>query len=493
MTHFPFDDLPLDIKLDVFSYLNFKALFSRCAYVSKSWFKFCRDPRLRFVVDFRKALSQSKTYRHYIDDVNVTITKFIHQSGIVGSRIVVLNLANNKTLSSTTFRQLITFCASRCLKTVILTRCFNLKDEDIQFLAETCVGLEKVELDVIPITVQGVNAFVTHDRLKELSLRGCYCIDPESRILARRQDKLRPHPLEKLALPGYTSGKTIEKLHVDVPNLKVLTLINACYITNVSYSFLSVSLRELDLRGNTNLNDTGLSYLAARCSRLEKLILYRCPEITDNGISALVLQCTTLRHVDLQCNKITDKGIVALCRNCHQIQHVGLWEVSQLTDVAFLELANYQEQLKEFILHQPSFGIFKRQVMESLFQMLNRCTELTTLILDTEDIDAFLLKAINLCSSLKRLHISHCNASKKQWDMFSRQITNLTDLYISDIDQESLVQLLKSCKNLKSLNTGSTTFQLPHEFSSRIRYEQNVLRCHDLVPDIFEISSQNED
>jgi hypothetical protein len=84
----------------------------------------------------------------------------------------------------------------------------------------------------------------------------------------------------RLALPGYTSGKTIEKLHIDVPNLKVLALINTCYITNVSYSFLPVSLRELDLRGNTNLNDVGLSYLASRCIHLEKIILYRCPDIT---------------------------------------------------------------------------------------------------------------------------------------------------------------------------------------------------------------------
>lgn len=197
MTQFPFDSLPLDIKLDVFSYLNFKTLFSQCSLVSKSWFKYCRDPRLRFIVDFRKALEHSKTQQNHFNDINNIIPKFIQYSKILGSRIVVLNLANNRALTSATFRQLITFCASPCLKTIIITRCFNLKDEDLHFLAEKCVFLERLQLDVIPITVRGVNAFVTHDHLKELSLRGCYSIDPESRILARREDKPRPHPLEK--------------------------------------------------------------------------------------------------------------------------------------------------------------------------------------------------------------------------------------------------------------------------------------------------------
>jgi hypothetical protein len=200
MTHFPFDSLPLDIKLDVFSYLNFKTLFSRCTFVSKSWFKYSRDPRLRFIIDFRKTLLHSKTHQNHASDINNIIPKFIQYSRIIGSHIVVLNLANNRTLTPATFRQLITFCASPCLKTVIITRCFNLKDEDIQFLAEKCVSLERLQLDVIPITVRGVNAFTIHDHLKELSLKGCYSIDPESRILARREDKPRPHPLEKYSL-----------------------------------------------------------------------------------------------------------------------------------------------------------------------------------------------------------------------------------------------------------------------------------------------------
>jgi hypothetical protein len=230
-------------------------------------------------VDFSK--SHTQHFRKQANnDINISISKLIHRSGIFGSRIVVLNLANNRALTSATFRELITFCASPFLRTVILTRCYNLKDDDIQFLAEKCVALEAVDLEVVPITARGVNAFSTHDHLKRLNLQGCYSIDPESRILCRKQEKPRPHPLEKLALPGYTSGKTIEKLHIDVPNLKLLALINTCYITNVSYAFLPVSLCELDLRGNTNLNDMGLTYLAARCTNLQKLILYRCTEIT---------------------------------------------------------------------------------------------------------------------------------------------------------------------------------------------------------------------
>jgi hypothetical protein len=68
--------------------------------------------------------------------------------------------------------------------------------------------------------------------------------------------------------------------------------------------------------------------------------------------------------------------------------------------------------------------------MQSLYCLLNECKQLTTLILDIEDIDHTLLKAIGHCTTLKKLHISHCSASSEQWEDFATQLTNLTDLYL---------------------------------------------------------------
>lgn len=158
--------------------------------------------------------------------------------------------------------------------------------------------------------------------------------------------------------------------------------------------------------------------------------------------------------------------------------------------------------------------------MEGLFHMLNRCRLLKTLVLDIEDIGEILLRTISCCSSLQKLHISHCTASKQHWNTLATRLTNLTDLYISgkchsilsfvqsfyivkeknkhlhvfsDMPYDSLIVLLDSCKSLKRLNTGSTRYTLPFPECNRIHYEQAVLRCHDLVPDLFEICSDTQD
>jgi hypothetical protein len=201
----------------------------------------------------------------------------------------------------------------------------------------------------------------------------------------------------------------------------------------------------------------------------------------DNGILALSSQCKNLKHVDLQCNRLTDNAIIALCRNCHHIQVFLFWIQGVYFDLRWVlnETEDFVQCLAYWTLgnqsthwrcifwtgtlwrkitrihssstlfwnfqtpvHTPllAFAISRwtfnwnfsfARVMEGLFQMLNRCKALKTLILDIEDIGKVLLRTISCCSSLQKLHISHCTASKQNWDTLATRLTNLTDLYIS--------------------------------------------------------------
>ncbi|PSS09585.1 F-box/LRR-repeat protein [Actinidia chinensis var. chinensis] len=105
------------------------------------------------------------------------------------------------------------------------------------------------------------------------------------------------------------------------------------------------SLTQLQYYGSTlealyldccfGITDNGLSYVAAGCTSLTFISLYRC-NVTDVGLQILAKSCLALKDVNLSyCLLITDHGIKALSQNCRQLRGVVISYCKSVNGVGF--------------------------------------------------------------------------------------------------------------------------------------------------------------
>jgi len=137
--------------------------------------------------------------------------------------------------------------------------------------------------------------------------------------------------IESLSL---TKQKWLVKL--DISFCKKITAASVAHVGALS------ALNELVLCCEFLISNTGLTQIARGCPMLRTLHLWKCNELTDVGMEALIAHDKRLEVLYLsECAKVSDKSLVMLSEEDPLLHTLILGGVNQtFTDVGLLALAN---------------------------------------------------------------------------------------------------------------------------------------------------------
>eukprot|EP01103_Thecamoeba_quadrilineata_P004811 TRINITY_DN1466_c1_g2_i1.p1 TRINITY_DN1466_c1_g2~~TRINITY_DN1466_c1_g2_i1.p1 ORF type:complete len:1680 (+),score=335.47 TRINITY_DN1466_c1_g2_i1:75-5042(+) len=202
------------------------------------------------------------------------------------------------------------------LKSFDLSRCLNVTDQDLTRLAESCRGLELINLSACEeITDEGLTRLSKScPGLREINLSSCGRVgDDGIKSLA-----YHCNGLEKVTLYNCSrvTDESIGDLSKHCFNLLSIDVSSCEQITDKSLSYLANSncagkLRAICLE-ETQASDIGLSELARGCSGLTTLKLAYCRSVSDIGLNHLAKGCSQISCLDLSyCNGIKISALIS--------------------------------------------------------------------------------------------------------------------------------------------------------------------------------------
>ncbi|XP_075870871.1 F-box and leucine-rich repeat protein 13 [Nelusetta ayraudi] len=197
--------------------------------------------------------------------------------------------------------------SSRGLRTLHIPDCPKLTNSSLRVMANL-KGLQHLDISycskVGDFGIQYLTKGLASTKLMELNLSHCSNINDSSVMKITQRCKL-----------AYLNLSYCEKL------------------TSACLEWIAgSSIRTLDLSG-CNIGDEGLA--AMEGTRLKKLVLAECIEITNNGIESLCKNVRELEYVDISyCMGLSDMAIRAISFYCRGLITLRMGGCSQMTDVA---------------------------------------------------------------------------------------------------------------------------------------------------------------
>ncbi|XVF28473.1 hypothetical protein REPUB_Repub15cG0032400 [Reevesia pubescens] len=206
------------------------------------------------------------------------------------------------------------------------------------------------------------------------------------------------------------------------------------------------------------LTDAGLTAVADGFSRLEKLSLIWCSNVTNLGIMSLAQKCAFLKSLDLQGCYVGDQGLAVVGQCCKQLEDLNLRFCESLTDAGFFDLATgCGKSLK-------SLGVAAcaRITDKSLEAVGSQCKSLETLSLDSKFIrNKGILAIAQGCPLLKVLKLQCINVTDEALMAVGVSCLSLEMLALYGFQQFSdkgLRSIGKGCKKLKNLTLSDCNF-----------------------------------
>ncbi|OLN96713.1 SCF E3 ubiquitin ligase complex F-box protein grrA [Colletotrichum chlorophyti] len=256
------------------------------------------------------------------------------------------------------------------------------------------------------------------------------------------------------------------------------------------------------------INDGSVIPLAV-CTRVERLTLTNCRNLTDQGLTALVQNSSSLLALDISgaehisdvsirtiaehckrlqglnisgCRFITNESMITLAENCRFIKRLKLNECSQLQDNAILSFAEHCPNILEIDLHQCiQIG---NEPITALITKGNSLRELRLAGCELIDDSAFLsLPANKTYDHLRILDLTSCHrltdqAVQRIIDAAPR-LRNLVLAKCRNITDVAVNAIAKLGKNLHYLHLGHCG-QITDEAVKRLVQACNRIRYIDL-------------
>ncbi|KAL2529871.1 F-box/LRR-repeat protein 4 [Forsythia ovata] len=200
------------------------------------------------------------------------------------------------------------------------------------------------------------------------------------------------------------------------------------------------------------LSDSGLAAVGDGFTKLERLRLIWCPNVTHLGLISIAKKCKLLKYLDLQECCVEDKGLAAIGEYCTRLEDLNLRRCKNLTDTGLVQLAfGCGRTLK-------SLGLAACRSLTdvSLEAVGFHCGSLESLSLDSEFIhNKGLISVANGCRLLKSLKLQCGNIEDEAMQAVGNfcLLLELLALYsCGKLTDKSLCAIGKGCKKLKNLS-----------------------------------------
>lgn len=136
--------------------------------------------------------------------------------------------------------------------------------------------------------------------------------------------------------------------------LERLTLAGCSNLTDVTLVKVfqnTPQLVAIDLTDVADVSDATLMTLAANCPKAQGINLTGCKKITSKGVAELARSCRLLRRVKLcGCDNIDDEALIALAEHCPSLLEVDLIHCPKVSDRSVREIWSRSFQMRELRL-----------------------------------------------------------------------------------------------------------------------------------------------
>ncbi|KAF9869832.1 putative F-box domain-containing protein [Colletotrichum karsti] len=243
-----------------------------------------------------------------------------------------------------------------------------------------------------------------------------------------------------------------------------LTLTNCKNITDQGLTALvegSSSLLALDISGDENISDVSIRTIAQHCKRLQGLNISGCRMITNESMILLAENCKYIKRLKLnECSQLQDNAVMAFAQNCPNILEIDLHQCNQIGNDPITTLITKGSSLRELrlagceLIDDNAFlSLPPNRTYDHLRILdLTSCARLT---------DQAVQKIIEVAPRLRNLVLAKCrNITDVAVNAISKLGKNLHYLHLGHcghITDQAVKTLVAQCNRIRYIDLGCCT------------------------------------
>lgn len=210
--------------------------------------------------------------------------------------------------------------------------------------------------------------------------------------------------------------------------------------------------KQIDLSGLQQVNDDLLVKIASRRQNVTEINISDCRRVHDHGVSTLASHCPGLqKYTAYRCKQLGDASLSSLATHCPLLVKVHVGNQDKLTDEALKKLGEHCGELKDIHLGQ-CYSITD----EGMVALARGCPKLQRLYLQENKLvtDRSVRAVAEHCPELQFVGFMGCPVTS-QGVIHLTSLSNLTVLdlrHISELNNETVMEVVRKCRNLSSLN-----------------------------------------
>lgn len=210
--------------------------------------------------------------------------------------------------------------------------------------------------------------------------------------------------------------------------------------------------KQIDLSGLQQVNDDLLVKIASRRQNVTEINISDCRGVHDHGVSSLASHCPGLqKYTAYRCKQLGDVSLSALATHCPLLVKVHVGNQDKLTDGALKKLGEHCSELKDIHLGQ-CYGVSD----EGMMALARGCPKLQRLYLQENKMvtDQSVRAVAEHCPELQFVGFMGCPVtSQGVIHLTALRNLNVLDLrHISELNNETVMEVVRKCRNLSSLN-----------------------------------------
>lgn len=210
--------------------------------------------------------------------------------------------------------------------------------------------------------------------------------------------------------------------------------------------------KQLDLSSRQQVTDELLEKIASRSQNITEINISDCRNVSDTGVCVLASKCPgLLRYTAYRCKQLSDTSIIAVASQCPQLQKVHVGNQDRLTDEGLKQLGSECRELKD--IH---FGQCYKISDEGMLNIAKGCLKLQRIYMQENKLvtDLSVKAFAEHCPELQYVGFMGCSVTSKGVIHLTnlRNLSSLDLRHITELDNETVMEIVKRCKNLASLN-----------------------------------------
>ncbi|XP_061479627.1 F-box/LRR-repeat protein 17 isoform X2 [Rhineura floridana] len=210
--------------------------------------------------------------------------------------------------------------------------------------------------------------------------------------------------------------------------------------------------KQLDLSSRQQVTDELLERIASRSQNITEINISDCRNVSDRGVCVLASKCPgLLRYTAYRCKQLSDTSIIAVASQCPQLQKVHVGNQDRLTDEGLKQLGSECRELRD--IH---FGQCYKISDEGMIIIAKGCLKLQRIYMQENKLvtDQSVKAFAEHCPELQYVGFMGCSVTSKGVIHLTnlRNLSSLDLRHITELDNETVMEIVKRCKNLISLN-----------------------------------------